>query len=364
MLEVATSYRQAANWLSEIVFNRGKPDAPTQLHREFYAYVRERFKLPSQVACSLFRHVIGTYRTARANKRWRLAVFKRLNVPMCWLRDFAMPKGSMTIWGTPTEFKTRPLPQGNWADSRLKLVGRQWYLILTIRIEVPEAKAKGTIVGVDSGIKNLFVAVEPSSNQTLYIRSGVFNHRRACIRDTRARVASVGSRSARRLLRRLRSREAAVTQEFLHVASKQLVTFAESVDARLIVMEELGNIRDASLNKGKRLRSGVHRWPYASGMFFVSYKAAAVGIGFEQVCARNTSRGCPRCGHTEKANRKGLNFRCITCDYADNADRVGGYNCCLRSILQRQAVEERAFVDMLIVAHEGVDQCSYKPLAL
>jgi putative transposase len=282
-----------------------------------------------------------------------LAVFKKLNVPMVWKRDFAMPKKGLTIWGVLTQFQSRPLPQGKWADSKLKLIGQQWYLILSITIEVPAPKVQGTIVGVDSGIKNLFTAVELNSNKTLYVRGGAFNHRRACIRRTRAKVASVGTRSSRRLLCRLSGRERAVTQDFLHVASKQLVSFAKSVNARSIAMEDLDGVRNGSLRKGKSLRSHVHRWPYATAMFFVEYKAAAEGIGFEIVSAKNTSRGCPRCGHTEKANRKGLNFRCVACDYADNADRVGGYNCCLRSILHRQADAERASVDKLIVAHEG-----------
>ena len=47
-----------------------------------------------------------------------------------------------------------------------------------------------------------------------------------------------------------------------------------------------------------------------------------------------------------KANRNGLVFRCKSCDYQDNADRVGGTNVCLRSILQRQAVGERAMYQL------------------
>jgi len=352
--EVGFAYREAANWLSKIIFSRGpKLATPAALAHEFYATIRAKFKLPSQVTCSLFRHIVCLYRAAKSTRRWRLAILKKITAPICWKRDFNLTKNGLTIWGVKTDFKSGPIPSGRWCDSKLKFIGKQWYVILTVEIDIPELKTAGTIIGIDSGIKNLFVAVEPKSNKTLYVRGGAFNHHRACIRKIKARVASVGSRSARRLLQRLRNREAAVTRDFLHVASKRLVTFAKSVDARQIVMENLQGIQGSSVKCGKKHRSQVHRWPYAQGQFFIEYKAANCGIGFEKVSSRNTSRGCPRCGHTAKANRNGLVFRCVSCKFQDNADRVGGANCCLRSILQRQAVEERAPISGLIVAGEG-----------
>lgn len=340
--EVGIAYRNAANWLSNIIHDRKIVETPASLSNEFYATVREKFQLPSQVCCSLFRHVVSTYRSMKSNGKWELAVFKKIVVPVCWKRDFNVSSKGLTIWGTKTEYKSRIIPEGDWSDSRLKLVGNTWFLILTVQIDVPDRKDTGTIVGVDSGIKNLFVAVVPKSGKTLYVRSGAFNYRRACIRKIRAKVASVGSPSAKRLLKRLSGKEEAVTQDFLHVASKQLVAFAKSVDARCIVMENLEGIRDRSLDCGKKHRSRVHRWPYAQAQFFVAYKALGHGIGYEVVSPRNTSRGCPCCGHTEKANRNGLVFRCKSCGYEDNADRVGGTNVSLRSILQRQAAGGRA----------------------
>ena len=37
---------------------------------------------------------------------------------------------------------------------------------------------------------------------------------------------------------------------------------------------------------------------------------------------------------------------CVNCNFTDNADRVGGTNVSLRSLLQRQAVEERAMCQL------------------
>jgi IS605 OrfB family transposase len=289
----------------------------------------------------------------KSNKQWNLAVYKKLNVPICWKRDFNITRNRLTIWGTSTEYKSGNIHLGEWGDSKLKLVGKQWYLVLTVNIEVPEIKTKGTIIGVDSGQKNLLTAVEPKSNKTLYVRGGTLNHRRLCVRQTRAKVASVGTRSARRLLKRLSGREKAVTHQMLHVASKQLVTFAESVGAKSIVMEDLTGIRNNKKPTHHKQRARNHRWPFAMCQFFVGYKSAAKGIGVDFVSPANTSRGCPKCGHTEKSNRNGLEFRCVSCNHQDNADRNGAVNIASRSLLLRQAAEERASINTLIVAGEG-----------
>jgi IS605 OrfB family transposase len=126
--------------------------------------------------------------------------------------------------------------------------------------------------------------------------------------------------------------EAAVTGHLLHVASKALVGYAVEVGARRIVVENLENIRDSSLSKGKDLRSKVHRWPYADMRFKIAYKAAAVGIELEAVSPRNTSRGCSACGHVSASNRKGLQFCCQKCGHKDDADRQASKNIRARSV--------------------------------
>jgi len=348
--EVSTSYLKAANWLSKIVFSRKIPGNPNQLAREFYSTTREKFNLPSQVTLSLFRQVVASYKTMKSNKQWNLAVYKKKSVPIVWKRDFNLSRKGLTIWGQKCSVKTRPLPDGKWGDSKLLKYKSKWYLCLIIKFKDPELKTMGTILGVDSGIKNLATAVSSNSNQTLFLSGKTLNHRRHQIRKVRSKVASVGTPSAKRLLKRLSQKEASVTQQELHVASKRLVTFAEKVDTKTIVFENLVGIRKASRTKGKKLRSMTHRWPYAMFFFFVSYKAKAKGIDVEYIDPKYTSQSCPFCGYVNKSNRKGLCFKCKSCNHQDNADRIGAINMSLRSILSRQAEMERAAVNQLIVA--------------
>jgi len=355
--QYANSYKEAANWLSYIVFKRKKTNTPNQLSKEFYATVREKFNLPSQLTCSLFRHVASTYRSMKSNKKWNLAEYKKSSIPLCWKRDFNIRKKGTSIWGELISYQSQTLPNGKWTDSRLKFQNNTWWLCLTIEVDQVEPKTTGGIIGVDRGQKNILVAINPKNNKTLYIKGGELNHRRLCIRQTRAKVASVGTRSAHRLLKRLSGREKAVTQNILHIASKQLVNFAVSNNARIITLEKLTNFKKSFSKENKKQhhkqRARNNRWPYFMLEFFVTYKANFVGISVTTVSAKNTSKGCPCCGCVDKSNRNGLVFRCVSCKFTDNADRVGAKNVVLRSLLQQQAVEERATCRLAYSRHYG-----------
>lgn len=346
----ANSYKNAANWLSNIIFSRKQINSPNFLSREFYSTIRDKFKLPSQLTCSLFRHVVSSYRSMKSNGKWELAVYKKLSIPLCWKRDFNIKKKGLSIWGELISCKSQSLPEGKWSDSKLKFINGYWYLYLTITIEQQNLKTTGGIIGVDRGQKNILVAIDPKTNKTLYTKGKQLNHRRLRIRQIRAKVASVGTKSAKRLLKRLSGKEKAVTQNILHIASKQLVTFAENFGVNTIVFENLGGFKNKCTKDNRKQhhkqRARNNRWPYALLEFYIKYKAEFAGISIDHVPAYNTSRGCPKCGYVSKSNRNGLEFRCISCKYQDNADRVGATNIALRLLCQRQAVGEQAMYQL------------------
>ena len=336
--DLVIQYTQAASWVSEQVFKSREKNS-NRLHRAFYGTIREKFKLPSQLSCSIFRQVTSTYKTIASSGNWNLAVYRKPTLPLTIGRDLLRNKRGITILGQFISLEKVSLPDGKWQDSKLKRIGKVWYLLLAHEVEIPDPKISGSIVGVDFGIKRLMVATNSDNHKTFFFKGGVENHHRSCIRRTRAAVQSVGTRSSRRLLKRMSGHEASVTVNLLHRASKQLVSYAVANGARRIVCEDLSNVRDSSLNKGKDLRSKVHRWPYAKGQFFVSYKAAAVGIEFEKINPRNTSRGCPLCGDVSVSNRNGLQFCCKKCGHRDDADRNASKNIRMRSVVSAQAVD-------------------------
>jgi IS605 OrfB family transposase len=322
---------KAANWLSAIVFKTKELNS-NRLAKAHYAHLRS-MGLLSQLACSICKVVCSTYKAIKSHKRWDLAIFTRPVMPIVWNRDFRITRKGVTLWGELLSIHDpRPLPTGNWKDSKLKRIDGQWYLFLAHEIDIPAPKTTGSLVGVDMGIKRMLVATNSANSKTFFYHGGELNHRRCCIRRVRASVQSVGTRGSRRLLRRMGHHEAAVTGHLLHVASKALVRYSAQVGARRIVMENLENIRDSSLEKGKDFRSKIHRWPYADMRFKVDYKARAEGMETEVVSPRNTSRGCNACGHVSASNRHGLTFHCVKCGHHEDADRHASKNIRGRSV--------------------------------
>lgn len=327
---ILPKWLEACNWLSKIIFD-SKEINSNRLAQAHYKTVREKFELPSQLTCTLFRTVSATYKSMKTQKKWNLATYKKNIIPIVFNRDFANRKRfGLTIWSEKiTIDDPRPIPQ-NWKDSKIFLKNGQWYLNLSYEIDIPEPLSNGKVVGVDQGIKRLFVA--SSGNDKLFYKADHLNHKLANIRKTRAKVQAVGTRSSKRLLKRMSSHEKSVTEHAVHVASKRLVQWADSIGARKIVIENLTHIRESSLSKGKQLRTKVNRWPFYKFAFCVTYKAAAYGITVEEVSPKNTSRMCHKCGHVEKSNRNGFDFVCKACGYMADADWNASKNIAGRAI--------------------------------
>lgn len=333
--KICKKFLFACNWISPIVYSTKQINS-NYLHKKYYTTIREKFGLSSQLACSSFKNVTAAFLSQKTQKRWHPVNFRREVIPVIWKRDFSFNKKGLCFWGSSVKISDKRIPPvETWKDSKLCKKGEDWYLILCHEIVIQESKTEGCIVGVDSGIKRIFTATNSSSTKTFTFSGGELNYRRSCIRRERSKVQSKGTKSSKRLLRRMSNHETKITTHLMHVASKRLVQYAESVKARRIVMENLSNVRDASLIKGKEMRDRINRWPYAQGQFFVSYKSEAKGITFELVSPKNTSRGCPKCGHIDSRNRNGLNFRCLLCGFRGDADRVASINIRNRSVVTR-----------------------------
>lgn len=334
---VAWRYLRAINWLSGIIFESKELNS-IRIQKAHYATLREKFELTSQLSCSICKQISATYRSAKSNKRWEKAVFKEVTIPLSWKRDFAKTKKDVTLWAEPINIQHPWLPLKGWKDSTLKIIGKNTYLLLCYEVDIPDPKTKGTVVGVDLGANRIFVA-RSSNNKTFFYNGGELNHLRKRIRLTRSEVQAVGTRSSRRLLKRLSGKEKSVTGHMLHVASNALARFCNEVGAKTVVFEDLNGtrIKRSAQGKKKNARDKINRWPHGQFLFLASYKLQALGISVEFVNPKNTSRGCPSCGHVADANRHGLYFKCGSCGHKGDADFVGSVN-----ILQRFVLSEHA----------------------
>lgn len=358
---IIVNYLSALNWLSPIVFNSKEMNS-NRLAKAYYPTLRGQFNLPSQLACSICKQITATYKTAKSNERWKLAIFKNATIPLIWKRDFNKSGRGVTLWGERVSLHHPYIPTNTWKDSKLKLVKNKFYLILSYEKEVPDFVQKGSIVGVDSGIKRMLVASNSSDNKTFFFKGGKLNHLRQNIRIRRAKIQAVGTRSAHRLLQRLAHRERAITEHLLHVASKALTNYAAESNARVVVFEDLSNIREASFQKGKDLREKICRWPYAGLQFKAGYKLSEKGIEMEIVKPFYTSQECPKCGYITEENRKGLRFCCVSCGYKGDADKNASENIRNRYILREQGFRRMGSVNTLKKSDYSLEMVSHKSL--
>lgn len=91
------------------------------------------------------------------------------------------------------------------------------------------------------------------------------------------------------------------------------------------------------LPNGKAAKRGLNRVLSTASMArlgeLVNYKAAASGVAVVTVDPKNTSRHCPRCGHTGKGNRESQAvFSCTSCGFTANADSVAAVNIATRGV--------------------------------
>ncbi|WP_260180578.1 RNA-guided endonuclease InsQ/TnpB family protein, partial [Actinoplanes campanulatus] len=170
----------------------------------------------------------------------------------------------------------------------------KWYLAVVI--DVPEPPGGGEPdgwLGVDLGVVNLAT----DSDGTAHCGMAVRAVRRRNL-DLRRRLQAKGTKSAKRLLKKRRRKEARYARDVNHCISKALVRTAKDT-GRGIKLEDLSGIRERMTVK-KAQRSDLHSWAFHQLRQFVGYKAVIAGVPVVLVDPRNTSRQCAECGHIDK----------------------------------------------------------------
>ncbi|MFD7321413.1 RNA-guided endonuclease TnpB family protein [Streptomyces sp. NPDC059875] len=141
----------------------------------------------------------------------------------------------------------------------------------------------------------------------------------------RAELQRKNTPSSRRRLARRSRKERRHAAHVNHGISKEIVAVAQRT-GRGIAVEELGGIRDR-VRLRRDQRATLSSWPFHQLGQHLAYKARRAGVPFIEVDAAYTSQRCPRCGHTERANRPTRDtFRCRQCGLVGPADVVAGTN--------------------------------------
>jgi IS605 OrfB family transposase len=209
-----------------------------------------------------------------------------------------------------------------------------FFLYVTIDVgNVPEGDPT-EYLGVDLGLRN--IAADGDGETFCGAHNASLRNRHERLRR---KLQRKGTKSAKRLLKRRRLKEARFAANVNHRISKAIVRKAKDT-GRGIGLEDLKGIRDR-ITVRKSQRRAHSSWAFAQLRGFVSYKAALQGVRLVCVDPRNTSRTCPVCDCIDKRNRPTRDrFACIDCGFSGPADTTAAVMIGRRA--ERNAAERRA----------------------
>ncbi|MFI6655465.1 RNA-guided endonuclease InsQ/TnpB family protein [Streptomyces sp. NPDC050523] len=235
----------------------------------------------------------------------------------------------------------------------VKREGQRWYIILTAEQTQPEPLPKtGKAVGIDMGIANFL-----ADSNGEFVANPRHGAKAAAQLEAAQQALSRckrGSKRRRKVVETVAKLHRKVRRQRLDHAHKTALGLVREHDC--IAHEDL-KIRNMSrapaskpdpdqtgafLPNGASAKAGLNRsiadagW----GVFLAILAAKAEGAGREVIAVdpRNTSRRCPKCGHTAKENRPTQEkFRCQACDHNAHADTVGALNVLRAGLARRDA---------------------------
>lgn len=198
----------------------------------------------------------------------------------------------------------------DWSFSNIGISYKKKRLTVHFVIEKDTPVPTGDkILGLDRGIINI---VTCSDNR--FYNSKHLKNVKGKYQFLKSTLQSIGTRSAKRHLKKLAERETRFVKDVNHCISKEIA----NSDYDVFVLEDLSKIKQHPHNK--KMRKMLGEWSYYDLQTKLEYKAEALGKSVIYVSPSYTSQRCSRCGHTTKANRKGSVFKCTDCGFELNAD--------------------------------------------
>ncbi|MCF7811397.1 transposase [bacterium] len=185
-----------------------------------------------------------------------------------------------------------------------------------VRVGADLGLAVPVCLAVNNGYGRAYLKEEGESIQSF--RRQIERRRNALRRNERGileRRSGHGRKHKIETIEKLRELENNFRRTANHRLSRAVVNFALKHRAGVIVMENLEGFKEEHA-EDKFLSS----WTYFELQTMIKQKADEVGIYVETVEPKYTSQRCSKCGHIEKANRNGRQFKCCSCGQTFDAD--------------------------------------------
>ena len=369
MSATMNNYTKACNYVSRYIFDNGFPLNSKVVNEAVYGVIKERFELGSQMAQSVIRDVIARYRTVKTQlekrrvacgptKTGRLRYtrktleylekpikFSRPQVCFQRGRDYRLmannPKTrnliSMRLSSEGTEHvMIAPSKRRDYSSMlrsyksigamRLECDRGKWFALIAVEEIIEDQIEPYLAVGIDRGLINLATTYD-ENGVTSFFKGNEVARVRNHYQHLRARLQAKGTKGAKRRLKRLSGRENRWMTDVNHCLSKTLVSdYGPGV---VLVLEDLTGVSSSRGGKGK-LSGQLSSWAFYQLGEFVKYKAKRAGITAIEVSPDYTSQRCPMCMTVRKENRdqKIHTYKCSSCGYQTNDDRVAAMNLC------------------------------------
>lgn len=336
IIKTMFDYTAALNYVSSKEFNlNSKITNPVELSKKYYSDIRDKFGLPAQHTCSIFRDIAAAYKASRTKKHKlkNPIYFKRPFFSVVRNRSFSFDLNKLIVKITTnngrksfdiklSDYHRRYINNSiSYCDSTVSQDRKgRIYLNLTINIPETEISTNGNTMGIDIGLTK-FATCCTNNGKTLVINGGSIKDKRIKFLNLRKRLQHKGTLSAKRLLRKLSGRENRWMRNANFCAIKAIINFAKENNVSYIGIEDLTNIRNSSKKLSKNLRRTINSWAFYQFKEILCYKTKMNGISVIQVDPRFTSQACSKCGYVNKENRKSQKcFKCLSCGYTHNAD--------------------------------------------
>ena len=224
LLETMKRYNEACNFVAERAFVL-KLRNKYKLHKVVYREIRESFGLSSQLAIRVISKVVESY------KRGKKPMFKSFGAIQYDRRNSRISIDKVSIMTLQGRLKlaTRAGDYQRQRWNRGKIKG-QSDLIHKKGVSVG-------VLGIDLGIKNIAV----DSDREIFESKKIENTRQRYSR-LRSILQHIGTRSAKRKLKKLSGKERRFKKDVNHVISKHIISKAKGT-ARAIGIENLKYIR-------------------------------------------------------------------------------------------------------------------------
>lgn len=363
------NYTEACNYVSRYIFDNGFPLSSKAVSKEVYHTIRHRFNLGSQMAQSVIRDVIARYKTVKTQLskrrvacgltktgklRYARKTLEHLEKPIkfsrpqvCFQRerDYRLlanrPKTrdliSMTLssvgpmrvrMGTSKRIDYPSLLRRykSLGAMRLECDSGKWYALIAVEEVIEDQIDPYLSVGVDRGLINLATTYD-ENGVTSFFKGNEVARVRKHYQHLRARLQAKGTRGARRRLKRLSGRENRWMTDVNHCLSKTLVS--DYGPGTVLVLEDLTGVSRGRGGMGRH-SDQLSSWAFYQLGEFVKYKAMRAGITVIEVNPDYTSQRCPMCLTVRKESRdqKRHTYKCSSCGYQTNDDRVAAMNLC------------------------------------